>query len=254
MSKLGRILLGTIVWALAGSVFGALFSALSEIARIAHTNPWLGTTLSAGLAGAVTAAFFGAMPVALIGALLGVLLGISALILPLADTEPALLGAAALLVGLIAGSLIPRSAVLRSRPLGQALSGLLAGVITGLLVTGVQALGTATMDTSLTAGVGVAGVGLLYVLFSRSVVRRCKDRISQNIGSPLVAALVACTVSLALWLLGTMAGVAPDSPLLAQLQQVISVVPTGLMGGAIAGAVGGALLEMLGIRLGAYHL
>jgi len=254
MPKLGRILLDALVWALAGGVFGALLSALSETGRILDINPWIGAALAAGLAGAVTAAFFGAMPVAVVGALLGVLLGISALILPMSDAEPFLVVGAALLVGLIAGSLIPRSAVLRSRPLGQAMSGLLAGLLAGILVTAMHRFGGVEMGNALIAGVTVAAVGLLYVALSRVVLIRCKDRISQNIGGPLVTALVACGVALIIWLVGSMAGVAPNAPILAELEQVVTTVPSGLAGGAIGAAIGGALLELLGIELETYHL
>jgi hypothetical protein len=252
--KVGLVLLSALIWALAGGVFGALFSAMDLAFDPMFDDPRLGTLLAAALSGMITAAFFGAMPVALLGTLLGVLVGIGYLMLPPDPSSPVPLLLIALAVGLVAGALLPRAAVLRSRPLGQAGSGLVAGAIAGPLVTYTRSLGAPWGKTAVSAAVAVAAVGLLYVVFARVIVRRCSDRLSFRVGGPMVAGVIAAAVSVCIWLIGATTGSVVDDQTVAHIHAILRQAPDGFIGAAIGGAAGGALLEIAGIQLGAYHL
>ena len=76
----GLAILRALVWGLAGALFGTLGSGLFGV--LLHLQPPPGTTLLAATAGAgaVTAAFYAAMQVALIGTLAGALASIATLI------------------------------------------------------------------------------------------------------------------------------------------------------------------------------
>ena len=248
------ILLSALIWALAGGVFGALFSGMDVAFASLLEGPRLGTVLAAALAGTITAAFFGAMPVALLGTLVGVLVGIGYLMLPPDPSSPLPLLAVALLGGLAAGGFLPRHALLRSRPLGQALSGLVAGAIAGPVILYARGLGDPWTQTAVSAAVAVAAVGLLYVGVARLLVRRWPDRLALRLGGPLVAGVVAAAVSVGIWLIGATTGAVVDDQTVAHIHAVLRQTQPGFIGAALGGAAGGALLEVFGIRFGSNHL
>jgi hypothetical protein len=115
-------------------------------------------------------------------------------------------------------------------------------------------LGDPWTRTAVSAAVAVAAVGLLYVAVARLVVRRCSDRVSARLGGPLVAGLIAAAVALGIWLIGATTGAVVDDQAVARIHAILREAPDGFIGAAAAGAAGGALLELLGIRFGTYHL
>jgi len=254
LRRLQAIALSALIWALAGGVFGAVFAGLDTSFGELGLGAQRGAALAAALSGALTASFFGAMPVAVLGTLIGVLAGIGYLILAADASTPLPLLAGASVAGAAAGLALPGATVLRSRPLGQAVSGLLAGAAASPLVVLARSTTELAGRPIVSAAIAVVGVGLVYVAISRFIVRRCSNRLSQRLGGPLVTALVAAAVGLALWLVGGTAGMVSEAATRGDIQDLLGQIPHGLIGGALGGAIGGIALEMLGIQLGAYHL
>jgi hypothetical protein len=254
MSKLSELLLRVLIWALAGAVFGGLFGGLSAYWQQALDSPWLIVTLATAIAGTITAAFFGAMLIALMAAMAGVLSAVGYLVAAGSGGSllPLILIAAA--VAALFGTAMPKSETLRVRALGHAASGLAAGLVAGPATTVTVAVFDLPLDGPYTAGVAVAFVGILFIIISRIVTPACPDWLSRRFSAPVVAAVVAATVAVALWTVGTSftAGGTPIAP--GDVQTIFGSVPWSLVGGAVGGALGGAGLEVLGIAPSEYHL
>lgn len=253
MNKLGDILLRALTWALAGSVFGGLYGGLSTAWQRLFDNHWFVIGLATTLAGAITAAFFGSMLTALMGAMMGVLSAVVYLIVFSGTVPIAFLLVIAAGLAFLAGTLLPQDENLRTRPLGQTISGLLAGLAAGP-ITALAVVGLALpLQGPLTAGIAVAAVGVLFLLFSRWIAPACPDWLSSRYGAPVVAAIVAVSVASAQWLIGGSINGASDWGV-QEMDLIAAAVPASLAGGAIGGAIGGALLELFGIQRGQYHV
>lgn len=162
----------------------------------------------------------------------------------------------ALGIGTLAGSFYSGEMALRLRPLGQTVSGMVAGALAGPLVFGLSQVTTQVTEPLWRAAVAVAFVGVLYIILSRWILSMCSEWVSARMSGPVVAGLVALAVAASMWLLGSnMSGAAgvPVAPTSAGVYPV-QLVALGLLGGAIGGAIGGAALELLGVERAAYQL
>ena len=251
--KIGAVLGRAGIWALSGALFGGLFFGLHEVFGMLGGARWLMLTLAVALAGAVTSAFFGAMQVALLGTMVGVLVGIFYLMLGLDAERPLLLLAAAMGAGLVAGSLYSGRSAIRSRPLGQTVSGLLAGFVAGPILHLLAGALDFRGKPLLLAAVAVSLVGVFYLIASRWILTLCSEWMSAKLSGPVVAGLVATAVATSMWLIGGSVTGGAQLPEAAIAERLFPITQ-GLIGGALGGAIGGAVLEILGIDRSDYHV
>jgi hypothetical protein len=254
MSKFADLLLRALIWALAGSVFGGLYGGLSASWQQLFDSGWLTVTLATTLAGAITAAFFGSMLTALMGAMMGVLSAVVYLVV--FSSEVALLPLLVIAAGLafLAGTLLPQGENLRTRPLGQTVSGLLAGVVAGPVTTIAIVAFDLPVQSSWSAAVAVAVVGVMFLVLSRWIAPACPDWLSSRYGAPVVAGIVAAAVASAQWLIGSSITGGSGELSNGDVEAILATIPNTLLGGAVGGALGGAGLELLGIERSDYHV
>ena len=75
------IIVSLLVWTLAGTLFGGLFIGLHEVLVLLGLTGWQPLVVGAVAAAMTTAAFYSAMPLALVGATAGVLASIAYLVI-----------------------------------------------------------------------------------------------------------------------------------------------------------------------------
>lgn len=247
--KLGKIFGKAVTWAFAGALYGGFYAGLLAYFHIIEIGHWPAYILSSAVAGLVIAAFFGSMLVALGGTLTGILAAISYQILLAHTEQPLYLFAGALLLGAIAGAFFTRREIKQSQPLAQAAAGLLAGLITGPIV----ALLTVDIHPhsnhwGIAAG-SVSLVGLGYVFLSKHIPNFLRNKLSMDLGGPLVSGIVAMAMASVFWIIGESSMAMPHLGQINIYQSILDNAPIGLLGGALGGAFGGAMLEILGIKL-----
>ncbi len=124
----------------------------------------------------------------------------------------------------------------------HALSGLTAGLLSGLVLQLLPPL-----PPALLAGLASAGVGASYLLLTTTLFSKCSRLVPARLSATLVAALIATVVAASIWLIGgTTAGTLPPDRVTA-IGQILHGLPSGLLGGAVGGALTGALLQILGV-------
>lgn len=243
------IIVSLLVWSLAGALFGGLFIGLFEVLALLGLSGWQPLVVGAVAAAMTTAAFYSAMPLALVGATAGVLASIGYLVISGQTISLTMITLVAGGTGLAAGGFFAWTGRQNARPLAETLTGMLAGFGAGLALVVVLA----TMDTGvgpfvMAAGV-VAIVGALFQLNEHWIVQACHGWLPDSLAAPLVAGLIASVVGAAVWL---MAGV--TTPVLfgserSAIDQVLREVPIGALGGMLGGAATGLILELFGFRL-----
>lgn len=247
--RLFAIVVSLLVWSLAGALFGGLFIGLYEVLVVLGLSGWQPLVAGAVAAAMTTAAFYSAMPLALVGATAGVLASIGHLVTSGPNIDLATITLLAAGTGVAAGAFYAWTGRRNARPLAETLTGMLAGFGAGLaLVVVLTALETAVGPFVMAAGV-VAIVGALFQLNEHWIVQACHGWLPDRLAAPLVAGLIASVVGAAVWLMAGM-----TTPLLLGgeqpvIDQVLRQVPTGALGGMLGGAVTGLILELLGFRL-----
>ena len=248
-SKVGAVSVTALVWALAGGIFGAIFTGLHQVLLALGLEGWQPLVLGGAIAAMTTSAFYGSMPVALIGAMAGMLGAIGTLVvggqpvvLPVISAVCALTG---LVVGLFHSWVLPGNA----RPLGVILTGLLAGATAGAVVAwGLGVVGQPVRPFVIAAGV-VALVGGLFQLTRPHILRGCFTWLPRGLGTPLVAGVIAAVVGAAVGILSEFGSTGLAQSAAEELQQIFGALPGGFLGGMLGGAVTGAILELIGIPL-----
>ncbi|MBK5929510.1 spermidine synthase [Halochromatium salexigens] len=243
------IIVSLLVWSLAGALFGGLFIGLYEVLVVLGLGGWQPLVVGAVAAAMTTAAFYSAMPLALVGATAGVLASIGYLVTSGQQIELAMITLLAAATGIAAGAFFAWTGRQNARPLAETLTGMLAGFGAGLaLVVVLTTLETPVGPFVMAAGV-VAIVGTLYQLNEHWIVQACHGWLPDSLAAPLVAGLIASVVGAGVWLMAGM-----TTPMLfgderSVIDQVLSEVPSGALGGMLGGAVTGLILELLGFRL-----
>jgi hypothetical protein len=243
------IVVTLVVWSLAGALFGGLFIGLFEVLVILGLSGWQPLVAGAVAAAVTTAAFYSAMPLALVGATAGVLASIGYLVTAGQDIHLGTITFVAACTGIAAGIFFAWAGRKNARPLAEALTGLLAGLGAGIvLVAALTAISVPVGPFVMAAGV-VALVGALFQLNEHWIVQAVHGWLPDSLAAPLVAGLVASVVGAAVWLMAGM-----TTPMLASgeqsgIDQVLNQVPTGALGGMLGGAVTGLILELMGFRL-----
>ena len=246
-NRLSLALLRGVLWGMVGAVYAALFVALWQV----FSFQGLGTYaffLAATLAGAAGAAVYGSMQVAIIGTVTGIVASTAYMIAASRQIELLeILSVTAVAGALLGGVLRLPAHFTRGEP-AKALAGLGAGAFSGLLVTLLKWAVPAVSGIRVVAGLLVVATGILYVSSVNWWVSSVESRIPRFFLNALVSAAVAAIVGGSVWILGgpVVGAVGPGHDEL--LQTVSGLMPPAMVGGAIAGALSGALLELFGFK------
>jgi hypothetical protein len=248
-NKVAAVSVTAVVWALAGGLFGAIFTGLYQVLLALGLEGWHPLVVGGAIAAMTTSAFYGSMPVALIGAMAGMLGSIGTLMVGGQPVMlPVIAGVCAVtgfVVGLFHSWLLPGNA----RPLGVILTGLLAGGTAGAVLAWVLGLvGQPVGPFVIAAGV-VALVGTMFQLTRPHILRGCFTWLPQGLGTPVVAGVIAAVVGAAVGIMTGIGGSEPGQSFADGIQQIFAAMPMGFLGGMLGGAITGAILEMVGIPL-----
>jgi len=238
-----------LVWSMAGALFGGLFIGLYQVLIVLGLSGWQPLVLGSVAAAMTTAAFYSAMPVALVGATAGVVASIGYLIVSSHQVELSLIAAVSGAAGLVAGSFYSWMVRRNARPLAETLTGLLAGLGAGVILSLVLLLLPLTVGPLVLAAGIVALVGALFQLNEHWIVQTCHGWLPDGLAAPLVSALIAAVVGASIWLMGGTTAAALDMETKGAIDLVLHDVPLGFAGGLLGGAVTGMLLEILGFHI-----
>jgi hypothetical protein len=248
--KIAGVITVLFIWGLAGALFGALFGGLYEVLLVLGLSGWKPLLFAAAAAAMTTSAFYGAMPVALVGAMAGVLASIGYLIISGQSVELLWIGGVAGVAGVIAGVFYGWMNTDGGRPLVDTITGLLAGLLAGGTVALLFSfVGLPVGTFVLSAGV-VALVGTFFQVAERWLVGHCVRWFPPALSAPVVAGLIAAVVGSSIWIVGGSTSMMLSSGAQDAANQVLSAVPPGFLGGMLGGAVTGLILQLLGFRMG----
>ncbi|MCG6942846.1 MAG: spermidine synthase [Thiohalocapsa sp.] len=237
------------VWSLAGALFGGLFIGLYEVLQVLGLHGWQPVVVAAVSAAMTTAAFYSAMPVALMGAMSGVLASIGYLIVAGPKLDVRIIAVVAAGLGVLGGAFVAWTSPSGARPLAETLTGMLAGLGAGIILVVVLALFPQPVGSFVLAAGIVALVGSLFQLNEHWIVKTCHGWLPATVAAPLVAAMVAAVVGASMWMVAGTTAAALDLETKLAVDRVLAEVPSGFLGGLLGGAVTGIVLEILGFRL-----
>ncbi|NBC14621.1 MAG: spermidine synthase [Gammaproteobacteria bacterium] len=247
--RLAAVITTLFVWSLAGALFGGLFIGLYEVLQVLDFGPWQAVVIAALAAAMTTAAFYSAMPVALMGAMAGVVASIGYLIIGGPRLELGIIALVAAGLGVLGGAFVAWTSQAGSRPLAETLTGLLAGLGAGFILVVVLTLYSRPVGAFVMAAGVVALVGSLFQLNEHWIVKGVHGWLPDTLAAPLVAALVAAVVGASIWMVAGTTAAALDPAAKDAVERVLAEMPSGFLGGLLGGAVTGLLLEVLGFRL-----
>ena len=248
MKRLQAILLQTIIWGLAGIIFGGSFVALHDILpRYTHEFTFA-TIMAAAISGTITSSYFGAIREALLGSFIGLFLAVSFLMYwgAYEIKNPEIFLLTTFLTAFISGAFFPKTTIFRDKPLAQAASGLISGLIAGVVIVFFGKQVGVNDSYFILALFGVSLVGVCYMIVSDLIMSQCRDWMTSLFSAPIVSATSATASAWAILLVTN-----TDLDIL----QAIENIPDGVMGGLVGGAAGGFVLTLLGIKdKNDYHL
>jgi hypothetical protein len=247
--KIASVITTLFIWGLAGALFGALFGGLYAVLVALGLAGWKPLLIAAAAAAMTTSAFYSAMPVALVGAMAGILASIGYLIVSGQSVDLLVIAGTAGVVGILAGFFYAWMVAEGGRPLAETLTGLVAGLMAGgILAILLEYMGVRVGVFVLSAGV-VALVGTFFQISERWLVPRIARWFPAALSAPVVAGLIAAVVGASVWIVGGTTSSMLGSHAQDSANQVLSVVPSGFLGGMLGGAVTGLLLQSLGFRI-----
>ena len=248
LRRFEEALLRGVIWGLIGGIFAALFVGFLESFRFAGFSAW-SLVLAGSLAGAVGAAFYGAMQIAILGTLAGVIASFAYLVIYSGAVHPLGVLIVASVAGMSLGIAFGAMHVFLIRgALSKMASGLIGGSGAGLALWAVTLALPQPLPLGVLVGILVPVTGYIYVAVSERLESLCGGRIPDPIVGGLVAGSLAGVVGTSVWAVG---GSATGSlaPQFAQLiDQTLSQVPVAILGGAIGGVLAGSLLGVLGMQ------
>lgn len=252
-NKGAAVALALFVWGLAGALFGSLFAGLYQVLQVVGLEDWGPLVVGAAAAAMTTSAFYSAMPVALVGAMAGVVASIGYLMVMGHSVKLLFIAGLAGVAGLVAGAFYSWMGRGGMRPLAQTLAGLMSGLIAGgTLALGLDVTGVEVSVFVLAAGI-VALVGGLYILSARWIVSTSSGWCPRTLSAPVVAAIIAAVVGASVWIMGGTTAIALDDATKGAIDQVVTQIPFGFLGGMLGGAITGVLLELIGVHLGDFR-
>jgi hypothetical protein len=248
LRKFEESLLRGVIWGFVGGIYASLFIGFLELFQFSGFSFW-SLVLAGSLAGAVGAAFYGAMQIAIMGTLAGVIATFGYLVTYSANVQPLAVWIVASVAGLSLGAVFGAMHVfLVKGALSKMLSGLVGGSFAGLVLWGVTLLLPEPLPVGVLVGLLVPITGYVYVAVSDRVESLCSGRIPDPIVGGLVAGSLAGVVGTSVWAVGGSATGSVDPAFRTAIDHALSQVPVAILGGAVGGIVAGSLLEVLGMQ------
>lgn len=243
------IALTVLVWGLAGAVFGALFIALYQVLALLDLDAWQTLIIASVAAAMTTVAFYSSMQVAMVGATSGVVASIGYLIVASQRIDLAAITGVAAVLGAINGLFFTWIIRRTARPLAETLTGLLAGLGAGVILSVVLTFYPGELSALVLAAGIVALVGSLFQLNEHWIVQLCSGWLPAGLAAPMVSALIAAVVAGSIWMMSGTSAAAMDLGTKAVIDGVVNDVPRGFIGGMLGGAITGLVLELLGFHV-----
>ncbi len=240
MQKIKSIFFRTIVWGIAGILFGGAFIVLIDVLERYTHNFWHAIIGAMALAGSITSSYFGAIKEAFLGSCIGLFIAIVFLMYggEYEIKDPEIFLFVTVFIAAIAGTLFPKATILRDKPLAQAASGFISGLIGGPIVALIMQSTTIVDDHFKVALLGVALVGIFYLIIEDIIMSHCRDWMTNLFSAPFVSAISATASGCAILLLTS-----TDT----EVTAIIDHIPSGILGGLVGSAAGGFCLALLGI-------
>jgi len=240
MDKIQALFLRTIVWGMAGILFGGSFVVFIDSLERYTENLWYAIIGAMALSGSITSCYFGAIKESFLGSFIGLFIAVLFLMYwgeyEIKDPQTFLIITA--IVAGFAGAFFPKATILRDKPLAQALSGFISGLIGGPIIALVIQQLTFIDDHFMVALVGVGLVGIFYLIIEDLIMSQCRDWMTNLFSAPCVSAISATASGCAILLLTS------TNP---EVTHIISYIPSGILGGMVGGAIGGFILALIGI-------
>ncbi len=240
-------LLRGVIWGLVGGIYALLFVGFLESFRYLGF-PELGLVFAGSLAGAVGAAFYGAMQIAILGTLAGVVATFFYLVLFASQVQPhyvlLVAGAAGMVLGVVFGAM---HVFLTHGALSKMISGLIGGAAAAAIVWLAFRLIAGQVNIGIIVGMLVPITGYVYVAVAGRLERVCGGRVPDPLVGALVAGSLASVVGASVWAVGGTATESIDPSFKLAIDQGLSLVPSALAGGVIGGILSGSLLGLMGL-------
>lgn len=244
ISRASLVLVRGLIWSIIGLIYAPLFTALFVLFQAMGLGHWAFAP-AAAIAGAVGAAFYSAREVALIGALIG--LGTTTLLFILIPGTVPLwqISLAAALAGALLGGMarLPERCALQAP--GKAVAGLVSGLVCGALLAAVELIHPLNFNITAIVAFLVSVNGTSYSATVGWWLRLAKVKGGRpcRVIEALVIGMVATVAAGSLWVFGGPLIGAVDGGYHALLDSILMFMPGAMLGGFIAGAITGALLE-----------
>lgn len=250
LRKAEEALFRGVIWGLVGGIYALLFVGFFESFRFLGLSNFA-LVLAGGLAGAVGAAFYGAMQIAILGTLAGVVATFFFLVLFAELALPQYVfmvaGAAGTVLGTVFGAM---HVFLTKGALSKMISGLLGGGAAAAIVWLAFWKLSGEVNTGIIVGVLVPITGYAYVAVAERLERACGGRIPDPLVGALVAGSLAGVVGVSVWAVGGSATDSIDPIFKATIDQGLSQIPAAVTGGILGGILAGSFLGLLGIEPG----
>jgi hypothetical protein len=243
MRRGGVVFLRAVMWAVMGTLYAVLFLGLLEALAFVASSPW-GLLIAAVAAGTITASFYGALPLAMVGTMAGVVSTMGYLLAFPGPVDPLRIVAVSGTVGGICGAVIAFPLDLTRGTAAKTLAGLASGLAAGLLVLPLAWILQDELPIGIVTGLLVAVTGILYVIALGWLLTRLRHQIPRGIVEMALPAGFAMMVGLSMWTIGGSVTGAVDPELRQVARMILEQVPEAGLGGALGGALSGALLEV----------
>ena len=240
-----EVVVRSIIWGLIGGIYGGLFIGFKElISSLGYAG--IAVIAAAALAGAVGAAFYGSIRVAVLGTLAGLFSGVTYL-LAIAEADIQHLATLAAFCGIVVGFIYGTLRPAVSGALMKSLTGLVSGGMAGALIWSVTSLGMNVNDF-LVAGILAPLTGTFYIFWMFKVVDNLQCKLPLPLVGAIVAGLLAVIVAGSVWkiqgaLLNAVDAVTVQSQN-GSFGEILACITSAIAGGAIAGGN----FAMIGLR------
>lgn len=236
-----------VIWGLVGGIYALLFVGFLESFRYLGFAE-LALVFAGSLAGAVGAAFYGAMQIAILGTLAGVIATFFYLVLFANKVQPEFVllvaGAAGMVLGVVFGAM---HMFLTKGALSKMAAGLVGGAGAAAIVWLAFSMLAGPVNVGIIVGMLVPITGYVYVAVAERLERFCAGRVPDPVVGALVAGSLASVVGASVWAVGGTAVGSIDPNFKDAIDQGLTQIPAAVIGGVVGGILSGSLLGLMGL-------